>query len=500
MKIILTLPPRKARKEFKIDRRFKTRSMVTERTLAVAEAFGIGVDEEKEFVVYRDFAVDIQPGDVVYITGDSGSGKSILLRQLTESISSLGEFGGVASSREPQEDEILVEGLGKDTREAVGILSMVGLNEAFLMLRRYGELSDGQKYRFRIAKAIDLGRGTWVFDEFCALLDRVTARVVAYCVQKAARRLGKTLIVATTHTDLFEDLAPSVYIVKKFGEDVEVHYRRGQSLGRHSCSLLEEIGIRLGSLRDFKMLEQFHYRGGHVFGRVYVASIRGEVVGGIVYTPPTWHRGRRRILPEYYESRDKRETWRLLNRDFTRIARVVVLPKYRSIGLGVRLVEETMSLIGKPYVETLAVMAKYNPFFEKAGMKPVHLDESNRRGEWAERLEALGFSPQLLSSKRYNMEVLRRLRREDLSKTVRILQGFPRLRRHEKLMARVRELDVEALAEALTKHPLNPLYLLWRNPLFKGHKDPFQVPSIEPAQPPLSQRKEAPSTLLGSPE
>ncbi len=53
------------------------------------------------------------------------------------------------------------------------------------------------------------------------------------------------------------------------------------------------------------------------------------------------------------------------------ISRVVVHPKYRTIGLGSKLVHDTLSLAGTEYVEVSAVMAKYNPFAEKAGMKKV---------------------------------------------------------------------------------------------------------------------------------
>ena len=67
---------------FVYDISFKTRAPLTERTIGVAEAFGLGIDGEREHVLYRDFELRFAEGAVVYITGDSGSGKSVLLRAL----------------------------------------------------------------------------------------------------------------------------------------------------------------------------------------------------------------------------------------------------------------------------------------------------------------------------------------------------------------------------------------------------------------------------------
>jgi ABC-type ATPase with predicted acetyltransferase domain len=61
----------------------------------------------------------------------------------------------------------------------------------------------------------------------------------------------------------------------------------------------------------------------------------------------------------------------LINEEIVRISRVVVHPKFRGIGLGEFLVKETLSRVNAKVVEVLAVMARYNPFFEKAGMLRV---------------------------------------------------------------------------------------------------------------------------------
>ena len=58
----------------------------------------------------------------------------------------------------------------------------------------------------------------------------------------------------------------------------------------------------------------------------------------------------------------------LINRELRIISRVVIAPNWRGLGLGARLVRETLPLAGTPYVEALAAMGHMSAFFERAGM------------------------------------------------------------------------------------------------------------------------------------
>lgn len=203
-----------------VSRAFDTRVEKSDRVLEVAEAFGLGLTDRK-FVVYENLELEVNSGDVVYVLGQSGSGKSILLRDMTEQLRAAG-LNVYDLADVPLLDKPIVDQIGKSTDEALKLLSMAGLNDAYLFIRKPSELSDGQKYRFKLAKLIESGAEVWIADEFAAVLDRDTAKVVAHNVAKTARRMGVTLIVATTHTDLREYLAASVTVEKLYGTRVEV--------------------------------------------------------------------------------------------------------------------------------------------------------------------------------------------------------------------------------------------------------------------------------------
>ena len=119
--------------------------------------------------------------------------------------------------------------------------------------------------------------------------------------------------------------------------------------------------------------------------------------------------GRRQVLPKM--------SMKELNQKLSVIMRVVVHPKYRTIGLGHRLVRETLLRAGTPFVELIAVMAKYNPFAERAGMKKVaEQPPAEKALKIKETLLKLGFNITFLGSKRYVLKTLGSLKPEDIKK------------------------------------------------------------------------------------
>jgi len=447
--------------KFIINISYETATDITPRTIAVHEAFGLGVDQHLRHIIYDNVELKISPTDVVLVTGESGAGKSVLLRALEKDIkqdlsSSVINIADVAVDPEKP----LIDTIGKTLEEGLELLSRVGLNDAFLFVRRYNQLSDGQKYRYRIAKMMETGKQFWVMDEFCSTLDRDTAKTVAFNVQKLARQEGKAVLAATTHTDLFENLKPSVHIQKRFGKEIQVQYYPYEI--NKECSLVREMRVEQCTLQDYRRLAGFHYRDskGIVACQKVFALKRGdEVAGVIVYSSPAVVAfGRKKAFGRQLSLEE-------LNRDVTLISRVVVHPKYRTIGLGVKLVKETLPLAGKPYVEAVAVMARYNPFFEHAGLTKIAESKPDQRIlEAVEKLRALGFNPIFLSSEKANLDRLQKMlvdeveRVKDIFKEVSRSSGVYRKRimsvheaylTHEQFCARVDKASLEKLAKML---------------------------------------------------
>lgn len=187
------------------------------RTSQVLDLFGVDFEQGRH-VVAEKIELPIRSGDVVLFTGPSGSGKSSLLRAAAEKLADNG-CRIVWPDRLDLPEQSLVDALPVPLHDALDLLAACGLSEARLLLRTPAELSDGQRYRFRLALGLAQGRDASerlpVFlaaDEFTAALDRTLAQVVAFNLRRLADRRGIGLLLATTHEDVLEDLAPDLHV------------------------------------------------------------------------------------------------------------------------------------------------------------------------------------------------------------------------------------------------------------------------------------------------
>jgi len=209
-----------------ISKCFPWQGPLSEKAVRLCRMFGLTIDRLQDRIATHQCRLEFEPGDIVYITGPSGAGKSVLLRELEQAVPP-SESVNLAQIPLPG-DRSVIDCFDGDIVTSLRLLGTVGLSEVFCLLNRPSNLSDGQKYRFRLARALAVGKPFIFADEFSGELDRVTATSLAFNIHKFAKRTRTTFVLASSHEDILIDLAPDVLVVKDFSGPADVIYRKSR--------------------------------------------------------------------------------------------------------------------------------------------------------------------------------------------------------------------------------------------------------------------------------
>ena len=244
------------------------------------------------------------------IFGESGSGKSTLL----------GKFKTFKENSWDTEKSIISSLGAKSPDLAAEVLCAVGFSTIPDWLRSYNNLSTGQKFRADLAKYIinAPGQDLIVVDEFSSVVDRSVAKSSSFSLQKYIRRSNKKIILASCHNDIIDWLQPDwVYNPTEAMTHV---FERG-SLHRPEIKL----EVFRAKHEAWELFKQHHYLTAEVNRscRVFLCYWNGKPVAiNCVINLPH---------PKL------KKAWRE--------SRLVVLPDYQGLSIGVRLSDYTGSLI-----------------------------------------------------------------------------------------------------------------------------------------------------------
>lgn len=172
-----------------------------EKTFRVAKIMGdydVKLDHATErFTGNIELPEDWQIG---IIWGGSGTGKTTIAKEL---------FGDQIINGFEYTAKSVIDDMPKncETSEIEKMFYSVGFGSVPSWLKPYSVLSNGEKMRVDLARAL-LERDFVVFDEFTSVVDRQVAQTASLAISKAIRRTKKRFIAVSCHSDIIEWLEP----------------------------------------------------------------------------------------------------------------------------------------------------------------------------------------------------------------------------------------------------------------------------------------------------
>lgn len=209
--------------ELTVRKRFDWQPKMTERVAKLMHTFGLRKSHLDNQPGEHRCTLKLSPGSIVCITGASGAGKTVLLNALYEKIDPLDRLR--LSDIPLDADRSLIDCIDGPFHQTLEMLCKAGLGSAFCALHSPDQLSEGQQWRYRLARAL-MTKKTFIFaDEFTSSLDRITAAVIAFNLRRYARQSRKIFILASCHEDILPDLRPDVLLIKQLNGKTKTIYK-----------------------------------------------------------------------------------------------------------------------------------------------------------------------------------------------------------------------------------------------------------------------------------
>ena len=191
---------------YEIDIEYDLRAGLGVRGCKLAEMFGVGGLLTRREVV-KGIEVEVGVGDVTYLCGRSGSGKSSIMREL-KGMMALEGYDICDIEDLDFDRELSLVDIMKDVSldEAMKWLCKAGLAEVYKMMSSYDVLSVGEQFRFRLALAMHRMPELIFIDEFCSSIDDVSASILCANICRAAKEYGFGFVLAGVNDKLSEYL------------------------------------------------------------------------------------------------------------------------------------------------------------------------------------------------------------------------------------------------------------------------------------------------------
>lgn len=289
------------------------------RVQQVAGIFDVPLEEKTQLTL--DFETpDLSDPEwkIGLIVGPSGSGKTTAAREL---------FGENFCERtEWAENLAVVDGFDSrlTAKEITALLTAVGFSSPPGWVKPYSVLSNGEKFRCDLARTLSRAllpekQGEILaFDEFTSVVDRTVAKFASAALSKGIRRgsIPARFVAVTCHYDIAEWLEPD-WILDMATQKVTRRCLRRPKI---------QLEVHPVHFSAWSLFARHHYLSSKLApsSRCYLALWDGTPVAFCAVMPLISHKNRRRI------------------------SRLVTLPDFQGLGIGMRLAEA----VGEIYHES----------------------------------------------------------------------------------------------------------------------------------------------------
>ena len=347
-------------------KRITTRANVSPACARAVAAFGVVAHRDPRAAfpapsLDDDTLARLRASTLTLVAGHSGSGKTTLLRELRRLLAPI-----APAPPKPDPSRCVLDQFPLNISDTLALLSRVGLAQPALWARCPRELSAGERARFDLARQLAHARpgDTLLLDEFGSTLDRATCASVASAIRRLALDHRVRIVAAGAHEDL-----PLML-------DTDTILDAPSRTITPNRFTPEPIAIEPGTRADLGALKHHHYRThdpasiAHILRATRTTHAGHTILAGVlVVTYPTLNaRWRTRAYPGRFDTGSPRDDARRLNAEVRTIARVIVEPRSRALGIASALVRAYLARPLTPITEALASMGAVSPFFERAGM------------------------------------------------------------------------------------------------------------------------------------
>ncbi len=197
-------------KPFFISRQIPWDQPLCGRSVELMRLFGLDRNDLQQRILHYDCRLSIGPGQIALIAGPSGSGKTLLLK---ESYNCVHKSQRIWINRIPlKTSKSVIDCMQGPFDQTPRCLCRMGLAEVFTLLSSPARLSEGQRYRYRLARAWLSGKQYLFADEFGSALDEPGAAVFAAQIRRLISQSRLIFIAASCREELAEPLRPDVII------------------------------------------------------------------------------------------------------------------------------------------------------------------------------------------------------------------------------------------------------------------------------------------------